>query len=706
MKGILSVFMLLAIVINSSFAQKANKGIKYPSSKKQNVIDMFYGTKVVDPYRWLEDGQSDQTKKWITEQNELTQSYIKKISFREKINKRLNKLWNYEKRSTPFKGGNYYFQFQNNGLQDQHVLYYSDNSDGPFTVFLDPNKMSTDGSVALHSTSVSNDGKYLAYGVSHSGSDWTEFYIKDVEENRILSDHIKWSKYSNASWYKDGFYYQKFDEPMEGENALTATNTFAKIYYHRVGKPQLEDKLIFSDPQNPKRYFDTYVTPDERFLVIYGHGATAGNIVIVKDLSIPNALLSMIIDNFDNDHSIIGNIGEELLMLTNYDAPNYRLVRINPKQTHPRNWQDIIPESENVLSEVRYSGGKLIANHLVDASNRLSVYQLDGSLEKEIELSTFSAISLGRSHPTDSIIHFSQSSCTSPTEIYKYNLEDQSLQIAFKPKVDIDSEQFVTKQIFYQSKDGTKVPMFIFHKKDLQLDGNNPALLFGYGGFNISMTPSFSLFHYMFIENNGIVAIPNIRGGGEYGEYWHKLGIKKLKQNSFDDFIAAAEYLIQNKYTSKEKLAMRGGSNGGLLVGACMNQRPDLFKVALPAVGVMDMVRYHKFTVGWAYADDYGTSDNEEEFKTLYAYSPLHNITEQTYPATLVTTSDHDDRVVPAHSFKFAATLQEKASKVNPALIRIEMKGGHGAGLPVSKRIEAYTDELSFTFYNLGIVPK
>ena len=701
---LLPIIVLLSLHICE--AQKLSKQIKYPQSKKQNVIDMYHGVKVVDPYRWMEDSRSEETQKWIKAENSITESYLENIPYREKLKVRLSNIWSFEKRSIPFRAGDLFFQFRNKGLQDQSILFYSNKADGDYTVLLDPNTFSKDGSMSLKQTSVSSNGKYLAYGVSQFGSDWTEYYVKNIEDNFILSDHIQWSKFSSISWHKDGFYYQKFDEPQEGEDAYTSKNLFGKIYYHRIGRPQLEDQLIFSDPQNPYRTYNTFVTQDEKYLIIYGREGTSGNTIIIKDLKTPNALLSMIIDNFDNKHTVIGSVGEELIMLTNYDAPNYRLVRVNPKFAQPRNWIDIVPNSENVLQDARFSGGKIITKHLVDASNKVTIYQIDGSIDKEIPLTDISSVSLGRSHPTDENIYFSQNSFTSPEKIYRYNLSSDSLSLAFQPELKFETDKYTTKQVFYQSKDGTKIPMFICHKKDIALNGNNPTLLYGYGGFGVSLTPSFSLLHLMFMENNGVLAVPNLRGGGEYGEYWHKLGIRKLKQNTFDDFIYAAEYLVQQKYTSKDKLAIRGRSNGGLLIGACMTQRPELFKVALPSSGLLDMVRYHKFTIGWAWASDYGTSDDEGQFKTLYAYSPLHNIEEKEYPATLVTASDYDDRVIPGHSFKFAATLQEKASKVNPVLIRIETRAGHGAFTGLNKRIMEYSDVLSFTFHHLDAVPK
>lgn len=677
--------------------------LEYPIAKKSNQVDDYFGTEVADPYRWMENDTSIQIASWVKEENEVTQKYLEGIPYRDKIKKRLTTIWDYPKYSAPFREGEYYYFYKNDGIQNQYVLYRQKGLYGAPEVFLDPNKLSEDGTVALTVFSISNDSKYAAYGVSTGGSDWNEFYVMDVATGRLMMDHIKWAKFSGISWKGDGFYYSRYDEPAKGAE-LSMKNEFHRVYYHKLGTPQSEDVLTFNNPDYPLRNYYAHVTRDERFLIIYESESTSGSGVYFQDLSVDSSEIKQIITGFEFEHSVIDNFDDKFLMRTNNGAPKYRLVLFDPQHPEDTNWTVIIPEKEDPLRGVNLAGGTIIARYLKDASSRAFVHELNGNLKYELSLPNIGSMSGLNSKLEDTLAFYSYSTFTSPPAVYKYKTKKNISIKVRNPETKFDLSNYVTKQIFYKSKDGTSIPMFLVHNKNIVYDGKNPTLLYGYGGFDISITPRFSLSNVIFLENGGVYAVANLRGGGEYGEEWHKAGTKLNKQNVFDDFIAAAEYLIQNNYTSSEKLAISGRSNGGLLVGACMTQRPDLYKVALPAVGVMDMLRFHKFTIGWAWTGDYGSSEDEEEFKYLYGYSPLHNIKPGVaYPATLVTTADHDDRVVPAHSFKFIATLQEHHSGPNPVLARIETMAGHGAGKPTSKRIEEGADILSFMFFNLGM---
>lgn len=704
-KKIILVSLLMGCSLAIFSQNNSKKMLQYPQTHKDAVVDDYFGTKISDPYRWLENDTSVATKAWVVEQNKLTDSYLEKIPFRNAIKDRLTKLWNYPKYGSPFKVGEYYFFFKNDGLQNQSVLYFQKGLDGEPSVFLDPNQLSADGTVALSDLSFSKDDRYMAYATSASGSDWVEIRVMEVGSRRLLPDAIRWVKFSGAVWCGDGFYYSRYDAPEKGKEFSNA-NEYQKVFYHKLGETQDKDMLIYQDLQHPKRYLSAAVTEDERYLFIYGSEGTHGTEIYWKDLTRSDRF-KLLFEGFENDYAIVDNVGDKLLVYTNNNAPNYRIIEVDPNKSQPENWKDFIPESKSLLQGASTGGGRVFANYLKDACSHIYEYTLEGKLLKEIELPGIgSAGGLGGKRDETSLF-YTFTNFTTPTAIYMYDVNTGKSSLFRKTEVNFNSDDFETKQVFYTSKDGTKVPMFIVYKKGIKMDGSNPTLLYGYGGFNISLTPSFSVSRIVFLENGGVYALANLRGGGEYGEEWHRGGMLEKKQNVFDDFIAAAEYLIANKYTSKSKLAIAGGSNGGLLVGAVLTQRPDLFKVAFPQVGVLDMLRYHKFTIGWGWAVEYGSSDNEEQFRYLIRYSPLHNLKGKVaYPATLVMTADHDDRVVPAHSFKFAATLQECNSGANPSLIRIESKAGHGAGKPTSKVIEEAADMWSFLFYNVGVKPK
>ena len=681
-----------------------DQSMKYPVTKKDDVKDIYFGTEVEDPYRWLEDDNSEETGEWVKAQNEVTFDYLGKLPNRQKIKDRLTELMNYPKYSTPFKEAGKYFFFKNDGLQNQNVLYMTETLDGEPKVVLDPNKLSEDGTVAYSGGDISKDGKYLAYKIARSGSDWNEIYVKNIETGEMLEDHIMWVKFSGLGWYKNGFFYSAYDKPEEGSE-LSKSNEYQKIYYHELGTKQEDDQLIIEDKENPKKMFSAGVTDDDRFLTLSMSQSTSGNALSVKDLSKKNAGFIPLMESFEYDFHLMDNIGDDLFIKTNYKAPRYRLIKININQPKEADWVDVIPEKEDVLQTVSFVGGKIVVEYMKDAWSKLEVYGYTGTFQYNIKLPGIGSAGSLSGKKDEPVAFFSYTSFNTPGEIYRYNFETKETTLHYRPEVTFNPDDFVVKQEFYESKDGTKVPMFIVHKKEVELNGKNPTLLYAYGGFNISLTPSFSTSRLAFMENGGVFAMPNLRGGGEYGEKWHKAGTKLQKQNVFDDFIAAAEYLIAQKYTNSDKLAIFGGSNGGLLVGAVINQRPELYQVAIPAVGVMDMLRFHKFTIGWAWAGDYGTSeDSKEMFEYLYGYSPYHNIKPGTeYPAVLVTTADHDDRVVPAHSFKYIARLQEYHAGKSPVLIRIGIKAGHGAGKPTSKVIEEYTDMWSFMYYHLGV---
>lgn len=699
MKNLLFVFLVIGI---ASCNNKA-KRLHYPVARKVDTVDTYFGTKVADPYRWLEDDNSKETGEWVKAERKVTNDYLAQIPYRDKIKKRLKELWNYPKLSAPFKEGNHYFYYKNNGLQNQSVLYIQDKLNSKAKELLDPNKLSKDGTVALAALDVSKDGKYLAYSIARSGSDWNEIFVKDIKNGKDLKDHLKWVKFSGISFYKDGFYYSRYDEPKQGSE-LTKSNVFQKVYYHKIGDDQSKDKLIYQDKKNPKRMFGTDVSKDEKFLYLYVTEVGDGNALYYKNLTKKDSKFIKLADGFDYEYSVIYDIDNHLLVKTNFEAPKYKLISINLKKNKRK---DIIPEQENVLTSCSLVGGKIVALYMKDAHSKVEVHNIDGTFDYDLKLPGIGTAGSMHGEKNDSIGFYVYTSFTTPSVVYKYNFKTKKSDIYSKPKVNFNPDDFVTEQVFYKSKDGTRVPMFLFHKKGIKLDGNNPTLLYGYGGFNISLTPYFSPRRIFWIENGGIFAVANLRGGGEYGRKWHEQGMKLNKQNVFDDCIAAAEYLIKNKYTSPKELVLKGGSNGGLLVGAVINQRPDLFRVAIPEVGVMDMLRYNKFTIGWSWASDYGTSDDSIQFNNLIKYSPLQNIKANIkYPAIMATTADHDDRVVPAHSFKYMATLQAKYKGKNPVIIRIESKAGHGGGMPTSKQIDEYTDIWSFIFYNLGITPK
>lgn len=679
--------------------------MNYPISKKVDTTDTYFKTTVADPYRWLEDDNSEETKAWVKEQNKVTDEFLNTIPFKAKIKERLTEVWNYPKVGVPFKKGDLYFHYRNDGLQNQSVLYVQSNLEDKARVLLDPNKLSEDGTVALANISVSNDSKYLAYLIARSGSDWNEVFVKDIATGKDVSDHLKWIKFSVVSWYKDGFFYAAYDVPKTGTE-LSNTNEYHKVYYHKLGNKQAEDELIYQDSNFPKRLYGVSVTDDEKYLILSAMSASQGNALYFKEVENKSDDFKMITDELNFEHHIIDNVNGSLLMYTNNGAPKYRLVSVDVNNPSKENWKNVIAEKENVLSSVKLAGGKLVATYMKDAYSKIEILNMDGSFDYEFELPGIGTAGAFSGKKDEMTAFYSFESFTSPEIAYKYNFESKKSEVFYQPKINFNPEDFITEQKFYTSKDGTKIPMFIIYKKGLELNGNNPCLLYGYGGFNISLTPYFTPRRLVWLENGGVYVVANLRGGGEFGEDWHQAGTKLNKQNVFDDCISAAEFLIEKKYTNTSKLALKGGSNGGLLVGAVINQRPDLFKVAIPEVGVMDMLRYHKFTIGWAWAGDYGTSEESEEmFKYLYNYSPIHNIENKDYPAVMVTTADHDDRVVPAHSFKYMATLQEKYQGSNPVVIRIESNAGHGAGMPTSKQIEEYADIWSFIFYNMGIDP-
>ena len=697
------LYILLGTMAISCSKQPAS--ITYPITEKDQTVDNYFGVEVPDPYRWLENDTSQATAEWVKAQNQVTNSYLEKLPFKKELLKRLTKLSNYEKIGTPFKKNGKFYFFKNNGLQNQSVLYQLETLDAEPKVILDPNELSEDGTVALSGISFSKDGKYMAYTISRSGSDWREIYVLDLKTNKTLPDHVKWAKFSGATWHKDGFYYSAYDAPQKGKE-YSHVNENHKIYYHKLGTPQTEDRLIFENKKQPKRFYSVSIDEEEKHLFLYESGEGRGNALFVQDLNKGKNSFSTIATDFNYTYYPIETVGDQILFLTNYGAPNYRIMVAPTSAPQLENWQDLIGEKEYVLDNASVINNHLVLTYMKDASHHVSIHNLKGELINELHLPGIGTVGFS-GNKEDEDCFFSYTSYTTPTSTYKLDLKNNSYELYQAPKLDFNSEDFITEQLFFQSKDGTKVPMFITYKKGLKREGNNPVYLYGYGGFNISLNPGFSALRIPFLENGGIYVEVNLRGGGEYGEDWHIAGTQMQKQNVFDDFIAAAEFLIEEKYTSPQKIAIVGGSNGGLLVGACMTQRPELFGVAIPRVGVMDMLRYHKFTIGWNWASDYGTSeDSLEMFTYLYNYSPLHNLKKGTkYPATLVTTADHDDRVVPAHSFKFAAALQECNDGTNPTLIRIDSKAGHGAGKPMKKVLEEQADIYGFIMHNLQMKP-
>ena len=696
-------FLIMAVTsAMATFGQNKNEKITYPTTSKGATVDAYFDTKLPDPYRWLEDDKSAETGAWVKAQNEVTYGYLSQIPFRDALKARMEKLWNYEKIGAPFKEGNFTYYYKNNGLQNQSVLYRKD-AKGTETVFLDPNTFSKDGTTSLGGLDFSKDGSKVAYAISEGGSDWRKVIIMDAITNKIIEDTIVDVKFSGVSWKaNEGFYYSSYDKPKGSE--LSAKTDQHKLYFHKLGTAQKDDKVIFGADQK-RRYVGGGVTEDDRYLVITAANSTYGNELYIKDLTKPNSPIVTIVDNFKSDNNIIENEGGKLFIETDLNAPNKRIVTVDVNNPKPENWKNFIAETENVLSPST-GGGYFFANYMKDAVSLVKQYDYSGKLVREIKLPGVGTAGGFSGKKKEKNLYFSFTNYITPGSIFSLDTQTGTSVVYEKPKVDFNTDLYESKQVFYTSKDGTKIPMIITHKKGLKLDGTNPTMLYGYGGFNVSLTPSFSIANAIWMENGGVYAVPNLRGGGEYGKKWHDAGTKMQKQNVFDDFIAAAEYLIAQKYTSSQYLAIRGGSNGGLLVGATMTQRPELMKVALPAVGVMDMLRYHTFTAGAGWAYDYGTAqDSKEMFNYIQGYSPVHNVKTGTqYPATMVTTGDHDDRVVPAHSFKFAAELQEKQAGTNPTLIRIDINAGHGAGKSVAATIQENVDIQAFTLYNMGIM--
>ena len=693
------LLMTMATVLLSTSASA--QGIQYPKADKDGTVDNYFGTEVADPYRWLEDDTSAKTAAWVEAENKITNAYLSKIPFRQKLLNRLTEVANYEKLSAPRKHHGRWYFYKNDGLQNQYVMYVMDQLGGTPRVFLDPNKLSTDGTVALQGVYFSNNGKYAAYTISRSGSDWQEFYVIDLKTGQLTTDHIEWAKFSGAAWQGDGFYYSAYDAPTQGKE-FSNVNEGMKIYYHKIGTPQSDDVLFYQNPAQPKRFYTVSVNEEETMMFLYEDGAGAGNTLFVRDLRKPNSQFIQMTADMDYRYTPLYTEGEKIYLFTNYGAPRNRIMTADINRPGINDWQELIAEQQNVLNNADVINRQLILTYSQDASDHAYLYGLDGRQIREVKLPSVGSVGFtGDEREPECFYTFT--SFTVPGTIYRYDLATGESTLYAKPNVKFQQEDYTSEQVFFQSKDGTRIPMFLTYKKNVK--SPRPVYLYGYGGFNIALVPSFSANRIPFLEQGGIYAQVTLRGGSEYGEEWHLAGTKMQKQNVFDDFIAAAEWLIHEGYTTNEKIAIVGGSNGGLLVGACMTQRPDLFRVAIPQVGVMDMLRYHKFTIGWNWASDYGTSeDSREMFEYLRGYSPLHNLKPGTsYPATLVTTADHDDRVVPAHSFKFAATLQECHKGTNPVLIRIDTKAGHGGGKPLAKILEEQADIYSFILYNMGI---
>jgi prolyl oligopeptidase len=707
---IITALVLVGCKISNVSINQTNT-VTYPKTKKVDTVTNYFGTQVKDPYRWLEDDMSEETARWVEDQNKTTFGYLENIPFREELKQRLTTLWNYEKVGAPFKEGDYSYFYKNDGLQNQYVIYrYKTGQDPDKTeVFLDPNTFTEDGTISLGGLSFSENGSLAAYSISEGGSDWRKVLVMNAQSKEIIEDTIVDVKFSGISWLKnEGFYYSSYDKPKGSE--LSAKTDQHKLYYHKLGTSQKEDELIFGGtPEQKHRYVGGRTTQDNKYLIVSASVSTSGNKLFIKDLGDPKSPFVTVQKDTDSDTSVIDNVGSKLYLVTNRNAPNKKVVTVDASSPGPENWKDLIEETKNVL-RASTGGGYVFANYMENAVSVIKQYTYDGTLVREVALPGVGSAGGFGAKKQDTSLYYSFTNYLTPGSIYSYEISSGTSKLYKKPSIDFNSDEYQSRQVFYTSKDGTQVPMIITHKKGIVLDGTNPTILYGYGGFNISLTPSFSITNAVWMEQGGVYAVANLRGGGEYGKKWHDAGTKLQKQNVFDDFIAAAEYLIGKKYTSSDFLAIRGGSNGGLLVGATMTQRPDLIKVALPAVGVLDMLRYHTFTAGAGWAYDYGTAQQSKEmFEYLKAYSPVHNVTPGTkYPATMVTTGDHDDRVVPAHSFKFAAELQEKQGGTAPVLIRIETDAGHGAGTPVSKTIEQYADIYGFTLYNMGykVLPK
>lgn len=676
--------------------------VTYPESKKSDHVDNYWGESVADPYRWMEDDYAEETKAWVQAQNEVTFAYLEQIPFREAIRKRLEEVWNYERISAPSKSGDFEYFYKNDGLQNQSILYRRPYEGGAEELFLDPNKLSEDGTSSLGGAAFTSDGSLFAYAVSVAGSDWRDIYVMNALTKETLEDKVLDAKFTGIAWKgNEGFFYSTYDKP--GGSKLSAFTNNHKLYYHKLGTDQSQDVLVFGDDNNPRRYVGASVTEDGKYLIITAANSTTGNELYFQDLTRSNAPIIPIVNNMDNTHYVVDHAGGDFFIFTNLGAPNNKLVKTSVSKFAPSNWVDLIPETEHVL-DISKAGGKFFASYLKDAISEVRQFDYQGNEERVIELPGVGTAGGFSGKNDEEYVYYSFTSYINPSSSYRYDIASGASMLYNAPKIQFDPSQYESNQVFYTSKDGTRVPMIITHKKGLELNGKNPTILYGYGGFGVSLTPSFSIANTVWLENGGVYAVPNLRGGGEYGENWHLAGTKMNKQNVFDDFIAAGEYLIEKGYTSSDYLALRGGSNGGLLVGAVMTQRPDLAKVAFPAVGVLDMLRYHQFTAGAGWAYDYGTADDSEEmYRYLKGYSPLHNLRPAAYPATLVTTADHDDRVVPAHSFKFAATLQDAHQGKNPVLIRIETNAGHGAGKPTAMQIAEIADIFAFGLYAMGV---
>jgi prolyl oligopeptidase len=702
--------VLIALMVLSVPTLGTAQGLSYPKTAKVTHVDDYFGTKVPDPYRWLEDDTASAVRAWVQAENTVTFGYLDRIPFRPRLRARLEELQNYPRYSAPSHTGPYYVFSKNDGLQNQSVLYLQRGLEGTPEVLIDPNKLSADGTIRLGASVLSKDGKYFGYGLSSGGSDWQEYRVMETATRKPLPDLIRWVKVSGLNWYKDGFFYSRYPAPADTMKALSGSNENHKVYYHKLGTPQSQDDLVFEDPAHPKRFHTVDVTDDERFLILdvsdRSGAGNDGNAVWIRDLSKGETGFRPVVNQFKDSYNVIDNVGDQLLVLTNRNAPNWRVVQIDPAHPEEAGWREVLPQKPEPLDNISSAGGRLFVTYMKDVTHRFYVYDLTGKLEREIQLPTLGIAGGFGGRPEDKEVFYTFTSFTYPPTIYKYDIASGAASLYRATKVPFDPSQFETKQVFYSSKDGTKIPMFLVHRKGLTLDGQRPTLLYAYGGFNITSSPSFNPLLISLLEQDAVYALANLRGGAEYGEEWHRAGMLLKKQNVFDDFIAAAEWLKSNGYTSTERCALQGGSNGGLLVGAVMTQRPELCHVALPAVGVMDMLRYHKFTIGWNWAAEYGSSDDSTNFRNLVAYSPLHNLKDGvTYPATLVTTADHDDRVVPAHSFKFAATLQEKHRGPNPVLIRIETRSGHGA-VNTAKRLDQTADLYAFMLYNMGVTPR
>ncbi len=704
MKKTTCLFALAVLFCSYTYAQQMNnKALQYPQTKKVDTVDTYFGTQVPDPYRWLENDQATDTKAWVKEENKVTQSYLKQIPYREEMRKRLELLWNYEKYSAPFKEGKYTYFYKNDGLQSQAVLYRQVGDNGTPEMFLDPNHFSAEGTTSLQGIDFTKNGDLAAYQISEGGSDWRKVIVIKTSDKSVVGDTLIDVKFSGLAWKgTDGFYYSSYDKPKAGSQ-LSGLTQYHKLFYHKLGTPQSTDKLIFGGDKTPRRYIGAYLTEDERFLVITAATSTTGNELYIQDLSKPGSQIVNVVDNFDNQHSVLDNVGSKLYIITNIYSPNFKIVTVDAEKPTITHWKNLIAETKNVLS-ASTAGGKIFAEYLKDATSFVQQYDMSGKLERTITLPSVGTATGFGAKKEEKETYYTFTSYVYPSTIFKLDIASGQSTVYKKSGVKFDPELYESKQVFYTSKDKTKIPMIITYKKGTVLNGENPLMLYAYGGFGVSLTPAFSTSNIILLEHGGIYAVPNLRGGGEYGETWHRKGIKMKKQNVFDDFIAAAEYLIKNKYTSKEHLAVSGGSNGGLLIGAMLTQRPDLFKVAFPAVGVMDMLRYNKFTAGAGWSYDYGTAeDSKEMFEYLYKYSPYHALKPLEYPATMVTTADHDDRVVPAHSFKFGSRLQEYQKGTEPVLIRIETNAGHGAGQSTAQVISGQVDKWAFMFWNMGM---